>query len=79
MREYGNIPEHDFVKLAAAARDAASGAAWKRLGFLGELLWPHEKVLLDQVCGHLTTGHARYEPRCWWRGRNKTVWKAVSS
>jgi predicted transcriptional regulator of viral defense system len=75
MREYGNIPEHDFVKLAAAARDAASGSAWKRLGFLTELLWPEEKELLDQARVYLTTGYARLDPTVRKTGRLIRRWR----
>jgi predicted transcriptional regulator of viral defense system len=62
MREYGSNKEHDFSKLIRVAREAANGAAWKRLGYLAELLWPGEKGIVTDAFKHVTTGYVALDP-----------------
>jgi len=75
MREYGSTSEHDFTKLAAVAQNTASGAAWKRLGYIAEVLWPDEKPLLDEARAHLTAGYAQLDPKVRKKGRLVRRWR----
>lgn len=74
MREYGNNSEHDFKKLVATAEKAANGAAWKRLGYLAELVWPSEKWMAEEVRKHLTTGNVALDPSVKRRGKLLRRW-----
>lgn len=62
MREYGRSRERDVTKLVATARTVASGAAWKRLGYLAECLWPAETALVEEARKHLSAGNIRLDP-----------------
>lgn len=75
MQAYAESEKHDFVRLVAIARQAASGAAWKRLGYLAEVLWPKETRLLDTARRHMTTGHARLDPAVRRPGKLVTRWR----
>ncbi len=75
MREYRATPEHDFRKLAEAARVAGKGAAWKRLGYLSERLYPDEKLLTNEARRHLTAGYVKLEPSINRRGTLARRWR----
>lgn len=75
MREYGSSKEHDFRKLAAVAKETATGAAWKRLGYLAELLWPGEKSLIDDCLNRRTTGYAKFDPAVRKAGKMLRRWR----
>ena len=75
MTEYGEAPERDFDKLGAAARQAANGAAWKRLGYIAESLWPLETKLISQAKRHLTKGTTRLDPAIQSTGRLVARWR----
>ncbi|MCI0723044.1 MAG: hypothetical protein L0338_29395 [Acidobacteria bacterium] len=75
MREYGASKDCDFRRLAAVAKEAANGAAWKRLGYLAELLWPKEKALLDEARTRLTAGTVRLDPAVRRRGKLVRRWR----
>jgi len=75
MTEYGEAPERDFVKLAAAAREAANGAAWKRLGYIAESLWPGETKLMTQAKRYMTKGTTRLDPTIRSAGKLVTRWR----
>lgn len=75
LQAYGESPKHDFDRLMAIGRQAASGAAWKRLGYLAELLWPKETRLLDAARRHVTTGNARLDPAIRRPGKLVTRWR----
>ena len=79
LRAYGDRPGHDFAKLVAVAADAASGAAWKRLGYLAELLWPDEKALLVKARAHVTTGNAVLDPSVRRKGSLVTRWRLFAN
>lgn len=74
MREY-NRQEHDLKKLIEVAKKTANGAAWKRLGYLAEILWPHETALPDEASGHLTSGNVKLDPTIRARGKLARRWK----
>ena len=75
LQAYGELPKHDFERLATVCRQVGSGAAWKRLGYLTELLWPAEMRLLDAARRHVTTGNARLDPSVRRAGRLVTRWR----
>jgi len=75
MREYGNGADADFQTLAEAMRDVGNGAAWKRCGYLAEIVWPGERALADTATRNLTTGYSRLDPSIERRGRLVTRWR----
>ena len=75
MSEYGSSGERDAQKLAQVAREAGTGAVWKRLGYLTELLWTEDKGLRDEAAKHLTTGNARLDPTVQRRGMLLRRWR----
>jgi len=75
MREYGTSKECNFRNLAAVAKEAANGAAWKRLGHLAEIFWPDEKALLDETRKRLSAGNSRLDPAVRCRGRLVRRWR----
>jgi predicted transcriptional regulator of viral defense system len=77
LQAYGESPKHDFERLVTIGRQAASGAAWKRLGYLAELLWPHEMRLLDAARRYVTTGNARLDPTVRRSGKLVTRWRLL--
>jgi hypothetical protein len=75
VRAYGEHERHDFAQLLKLARQEATGAAWKRLGFLAERLWPGEPKLADTARRHLSSGLARLDPRIAHRGKLSKRWR----
>jgi predicted transcriptional regulator of viral defense system len=75
LHAYGESPKHDFDRLIAIGRQTASGAAWKRLGYVAELLWPNETRLLEAARRHVTTGNARLDPTVGRPGKLVTRWR----
>ena len=74
MREYAHHPEHNFGKLTAVARDFASGAGWKRLGYLAEQLWPEQDALIAEARSRVTAGYVRLDPAVKARGSLVRRW-----
>ena len=74
MREYAHHPEHNFGKLTAVARDFASGAGWKRLGYLAEHLWPEQGALITEARSRVTAGYVRLDPAVKARGSFVRRW-----
>jgi predicted transcriptional regulator of viral defense system len=62
MREYGRSKERNMPKLISVAEETATGAAWKRLGYLAEVLWPKEKALIKESTRHLAAGYVKLDP-----------------
>lgn len=75
LHAYGASPEHDFPRLLAVAHEVASGAAWKRLGYLAELLWPEEALVLDAARRQMSAGNARLDPAVRRLGKLATRWR----
>ena len=75
LRAYGEDERRDFARLLDVARTAASGAAWKRLGFLAEHLWPNETALAEGAKRRLTTGYSRLDPGIARRGKLVKRWR----
>jgi predicted transcriptional regulator of viral defense system len=74
MEAYGAHKEHNFARLLTVANSAASGAAWKRLGFLSERIWPDEPHVTDAARRHLTAGNAWLDPAVKHKGKLATRW-----
>jgi predicted transcriptional regulator of viral defense system len=75
MCEYGNSRERNSTKLITVAKEIATGAAWKRLGYIAELLWPKENILIDEARKHLTTGNAKLDPTVRKKGTLVRRWR----
>ena len=75
LQAYGDSTERDFDRLLSIARAGASGAAWKRLGYLAENLWPSETAVLDAAMTALSMGHARLDPAVARPGKLVTRWR----
>lgn len=74
MRAYQNVREHDFDKLVQEATKAANGAAWKRLGYLAEILWPNAINVLGAAREHISAGYSSLDPAIHRRGRLVRRW-----
>ncbi len=75
LREYGQSEKKDFLRLLAIASTVGSGAAWKRLGYLAEVLWPDDAVIPSAARPRLSAGYARLDPAVRQRGRLLTRWR----
>jgi len=75
MREYRATADYRPKKLLASARETANGAAWKRLGYLTEFLWPEERALTEEARKHLTAGNAKLDPTIRRRGVLVRRWR----
>jgi predicted transcriptional regulator of viral defense system len=75
MREYERSEKHDFGKLLAEAKRSANGAAWKRLGFLAESLWPDESALQAAARAHRSTGIVKLDAAAGDRGQILSRWR----
>lgn len=75
LREYGEGSGRNFTKLGDAVAEVDSGAAWKRLGYLVEQLWPHEDNLLKRARSGLTSGYTRLDPNVRRRGKLVRRWR----
>ncbi len=79
MREYANHPERDFKKLLNEAREADSGAVWKRLGYLSETLWPKEELIISEAARKLAAGNIKLDPLVKARGKLVKRWGVWSN
>jgi predicted transcriptional regulator of viral defense system len=75
MREYGGRKDKRFDVLVAEAERVASGAAWKRLGYLAELHWPDASEVIAAARKHVTAGNVRLDPAVRRRGNLTTRWR----
>lgn len=75
MDTYGKDRERDFQKLTQVAQEVGTGAVWKRLGYIAELLWPAEQALRDAATKHLTAGNVRLDPTVRQRGTLLRRWR----
>jgi predicted transcriptional regulator of viral defense system len=75
MREYGSTDRRDFGKVAEAMNAVATGAAWKRLGYLAETIWPEAKALVALSARKISKGNARLDPAVERSGRLLTKWR----
>ena len=75
LREYQDSDKKNFARLLTVAQKVASGAAWKRLGYLAEALWPEDDELPSVARRHLSAGNARLDPGVRKRGRLVKRWR----
>jgi predicted transcriptional regulator of viral defense system len=75
LGEYGDSRKRDLPRLLAIADAIASGAAWKRLGYLAEVLWPDDTVVVSAARPRLSAGYARLDPAVRQRGRLLKRWR----
>ncbi len=75
LREYLESDKKDVHRLIAVAQKSASGAAWKRLGYLAEALRPDDEALTTVARQHLSEGLARLDPAVAKRGRLIKRWR----
>ncbi|HNX20251.1 MAG TPA: type IV toxin-antitoxin system AbiEi family antitoxin [Acidobacteriota bacterium] len=73
LREYSLHDAHVEALLAEAAA-AGSGAAWKRLGYLAERVWPNAAVA-DAAARHATAGNVALDPAVRRRGTLLCRWR----
>jgi predicted transcriptional regulator of viral defense system len=79
MKEYSNHPERDFSKLLNEAREADSGAVWKRLGYLCEILWPAEDSIVTEAFRKVSAGNIKLDPSVKARGKLVKRWRVWSN
>ncbi len=79
MKEYANHPERDFEKLLSEAREADSGAVWKRLGYLFEMFWPEEELIVREASRKLSAGNIKLDPSVKARGKLVKRWRVWSN
>lgn len=75
MREYEGRRDRRFDALVAEAEKAASGAAWKRLGYLAEILWPAVSNVPEAARKHLSAGISRLDPSVKRHGKLVSRWR----
>src|SRR5205085_4535800 len=75
LRAYGEHQQSNFARLLDLARETASGAAWKRLGFLAERLWPTEAKIIAAARRHMTAGYVRLDPGNRQHGKLTKRWR----
>jgi predicted transcriptional regulator of viral defense system len=74
MSAYGDAKERDIDKLIATAKKHGSGATWKRLGYLAEVLWPDETRVPEEARRRVTKGNVRLDPAIKRPGRLLRRW-----
>jgi predicted transcriptional regulator of viral defense system len=62
MREYGSLRTRRFEGLLEVAGKVATGAAWKRLGYLAEKVWPGAHEVVDAARKHVSAGNSTLDP-----------------
>ena len=62
MNVYSELPEKNMEKLLKEATASANGAAWKRLGYLSEILWPGSEGIQQMAKQHISAGYSLLDP-----------------
>jgi predicted transcriptional regulator of viral defense system len=62
MNAYWELPEKDTEKLLMEATASANGAAWKRLGYLSELLWNGSERVQQLAKQNISAGYSLLDP-----------------
>jgi predicted transcriptional regulator of viral defense system len=81
FRTYTESPERNYEKLLEVTRALNKGAAFKRMGFLIELIDPKATKILSALQKNLTTGLIKLDPDIHAKGKvNKTwgVWENIT-
>ncbi len=71
---YRESKEFDARKLLARVDEVGVGAAYKRLGYLAETLWPAAEEVVEHARARRSTGTIRLEPSIPERGRMIKRW-----
>jgi len=74
LMEYWSGSTRDVRKLITAMGEVASGAAWKRLGFLAERLLTNNTDLVTEATHHRSAGYTRLDPAVHKRGHLLRRW-----
>jgi predicted transcriptional regulator of viral defense system len=74
MNAYWEFPDRDLDKLLKEAKVAANGAAWKRLGYLSELLWPGSERVQQIAKPNISAGYSLLDPAITERGKLLRRW-----
>lgn len=75
LAAYKESPECKLSVLTSVMQEGGSGAAWKRLGYFTEILWPQEKAFLREIRAYLTAGNVRLDPSVSRRGTLVRRWR----
>jgi predicted transcriptional regulator of viral defense system len=74
MNVYWELPDRDIETLLKIAVASANGAAWKRLGYLSELLWPGSAKVQEVAKGHISAGYSSLDPEIEPKGKLMRRW-----
>lgn len=74
MNAYWELPDKDVGALLKEAAASANGAAWKRLGYMSELLWPGSEPVQKAAKNHISAGYSALDPEIKVRGRVLRRW-----
>ena len=74
MNVYWELPEKNMEKLLKEATASANGAAWKRLGYLSELLWPGSDRVQQMAKRHISAGYSSLDPEIKQHGKIRRRW-----
>ncbi|HEX9200388.1 MAG TPA: type IV toxin-antitoxin system AbiEi family antitoxin [Acidobacteriaceae bacterium] len=62
MSVYWELPDKDPERVLQEALASANGAAWKRLGYLSELLWPGSEEIQQIAKSRISAGYSSLDP-----------------
>lgn len=75
MVAYADSDRHNLATLVDVAKVSATGAAWKRLGYIAELLWPDADAITAAAATHMSAGYSRLDPAVKRNGRLTKRWR----
>lgn len=75
LASYAASEKCNFKLLIACAMEVANGTAWKRLGYIAEIFWPNEKILIIEARKNISTGYSKLDPKIASRGRLNSKWR----
>ena len=74
LRSYRESRHWRSTELLREVEELGRGAAWKRLGYLSEMLWPEDSVIAARAHSRRSTGVIRLDPAIPSRGRLNKRW-----
>jgi len=75
MAAYAESDRRNFATLVDVAEATATGAAWKRLGYIAELLWPEAGIAIEAAATRMSAGYSRLDPAVTRKGRLTKRWR----
>ena len=75
LREYSNSREFNSASLLREMKSFGNGAAWKRLGYMTELVRSDDHEISDVARAHMSEGISRLEPAIKKKGRLLRRWR----